>query len=154
VAGLSLATHIMTTVDILLHLAPALVLLFLGWIFVRRRLNRELPLFFAYMLYVLLATGGRISVIHRSSPFFWVFWSTEAGFGVFALLVMREVFHRVFALAYASGLKPWAVLYSRFAAKSDNPGRDELPLVRDSRFDPVGDSDQQAAVASLWRALF
>lgn len=97
-----LATHIMKTVDILFNLSPPVVVLLLSIIFVRRRLNRELPLFFIYMMYILVATAVRMSVMYRAGAYFWLFWGTEAGFGVFALLVMREVFHRVFALAYAS----------------------------------------------------
>jgi hypothetical protein len=40
-------------------------------------------------------------VIGRPFLFFWIYWITAALDGMLALLVLREVFHRVFALPYA-----------------------------------------------------
>lgn len=88
--------------DISLYFASPIVLLGLIIIFVRRRLSPEFPVFFAYLLYVPVTAVLRMSVNYHSPAYFWLYWSTEAGFGIFALLVLREVFHRVFAVAYAS----------------------------------------------------
>src|SRR5262249_54745599 len=94
-----LATH-MQAGDLILRFTPSAILLGLGTIFLRRKLYREFPFFFSYILYSLAATVLREIVIQRVLAYFWLYWITEALYGVLALLVLREVFHRVFALPY------------------------------------------------------
>ena len=99
VAGLSWPlTHMRVTDLILSLMAPTLLALLLV-IFVVRRHYREFPFFFVYILYAPLAT---LRVLAGGRPLFhfWVYWITEALYGILALLVLREVFHRVFALPY------------------------------------------------------
>ena len=92
----------MQTLDFSLYLASPIVLLGLIVIFLRRKLNKEFPLFFIYMLYVPVTAALRMSVMYHQAANFWVFWTTEAIYGALGLLVLREVFHRLFALSYAS----------------------------------------------------
>ncbi len=90
----------MSIAEISLYLASPLVLLVLVIIFVQRRLTREFPIFFAYMLYVPVTALLRVSVVHHPKMQFWLYWSTEAIYGVFALMVLSEVLGRLFSLAH------------------------------------------------------
>ena len=92
----------MRKLDIALHAVPALISLGVIVIFVRRRLNREFPAFFLYLLYVPLATVLRMSVKANEGIYYWSYWATEGLYGVLALFVLREVFHRLFSWAYAA----------------------------------------------------
>lgn len=128
----------MKTLDICLHIGPPIVLLSLIFILLRRQLHRDFRIFFLYMFYVPVATALQMAVMHRPAAYFWLYWSTEAGYGILALLVLREIFHRVFAVVYANyrwfrfllpaivifslGLSLWEVLQHPF-------GREDLPGV-------------------------
>lgn len=86
--------------DLVLSFTAPVILLGLGALLFRRRLYREFPLFFAYILYVPLADLLRISVTGRATPYYWVYWITEGIYGVTEVLVITEVFRRVFAMEY------------------------------------------------------
>ncbi|HLJ30344.1 MAG TPA: hypothetical protein VKY85_26805 [Candidatus Angelobacter sp.] len=90
----------MRTDDLVLALIAPVILVILIFIFVRRGLYREFPFFFVYILYSPLATAR--AFIHRPMLHFVCYWITEAIYGILALLVMREVFRRLFALPSAS----------------------------------------------------
>jgi hypothetical protein len=85
-----------------LHLAAPAIVLVVMIIVVRRRLYREFPLFFSYLLYVVIATGLRTSVSTKTAQYFWFYWITEAIYGVAELLVIREVFRRTFLVEYVA----------------------------------------------------
>lgn len=91
----------MRPTDLLLSFIAPAILVLLAIIFLRRRLYRELPFFFIYIVYAPLATL-RILTGSRPVLHFWLYWITEALYGILALLVLREVFHRVFAMSYAA----------------------------------------------------
>lgn len=95
----------MKALDFALSITPPLVLTWLILIFVRQRIYRDFGAFFAYMLYVLLAAGLRAAVVGRASPYYWLYWITEAIYGAAEMLVIREVFRHIFAIHYKSS--PW-----------------------------------------------
>jgi hypothetical protein len=95
----------MNIVDLSFHLAPPAILGWLAIIFVRRGIQREFPLFFAYLLYVPVATALRISVTGRAIPYYWLYWITEAIYAVAEMLVIREVLQHIHAIHYKSS--PW-----------------------------------------------
>ena len=90
----------MRSPDILLSIAAALLVIWLGGIFVRRELYREFPFFFAYIICSVMATAARLSASGDYRPFFKVYWGTEAAYALFALLALHEVFRRVFLAFY------------------------------------------------------
>jgi hypothetical protein len=71
-------------------------------IVVRRRLYKEFPAFFCYIVYVPIATALRISVTGRPTPYYWLYWITEGIYGAAEMLVITEVFRRVFILEFES----------------------------------------------------
>lgn len=91
----------MPFVDWALRLTPATMLVVLAVVFFRRKFYEDFPFFFAYILFAPLATIARISVRNQPWPYFVVYWSTEAVFGILALLALNEVFKRMFDLDYA-----------------------------------------------------
>lgn len=95
----------MKALDFALSVTPPLVLTWLILIFIRQRIYRDFGAFFAYMLYVLLAAGLRAAVVGKAIPYYWLYWITEAIYGVAEMLVIREVFRHIFAMHYKSS--PW-----------------------------------------------
>ena len=67
---------------------------------VRRRLHREFPLFFAYLILAVTVPLVRLSASGDYATFFKVFWTTEALYAFAALLALYEVFHEVFLPFY------------------------------------------------------
>jgi hypothetical protein len=96
--------------DLALHIASPLVLLFLTVVLYRRRTHIDFPLFFAYILYVPIATALRISVSGKPAIYFWLYWATQLIYGVIEVLVIREVFHRIFSFSH----KPHRIARSLF----------------------------------------
>jgi len=90
----------MKSADIVLSIAAALLVIWLGGIFVRRQLYRQFPFFFSYIICSVLSTAARLSVSGNYRPFFKVYWATEALYAVLALLALHEVFRRVFLAFY------------------------------------------------------
>jgi|GEM_PF-818610 len=90
----------MTVRDLILSFTAPAILLVLALIIVRRRLYREFPLFFTYVVFSAVVGALRETAIDHRFLYFWLYWITEALYGILALLVLREVFHRVFALPY------------------------------------------------------
>ena len=99
-----LATH-MKALDFALSITPPLVLTALILIFVRQKIYRDFAAFFGYMLYVLVAAGLRATVVGRAMPYYWLYWITEAIYGVAEMLVIREVFRHIFSAHYKN--YPW-----------------------------------------------
>jgi hypothetical protein len=67
---------------------------------VRRKLHREFPFFFAYLILSVIVPLIRLSVSGDYMTFFKVVWATEAIYAVLALLALYEVFHEVFLPFY------------------------------------------------------
>ena len=92
-----LATHLfMGRADKLLLLVVPTLSFWLVIIFSRKRLYRQFPFFFAYLISVITIGALRFSVIDRYRTYFKVYWATEAVYAVLALLALHEVFRRVF----------------------------------------------------------
>lgn len=69
----------------------------------RRRLHRELPLFFSYILANIFIGVARFIALKLSSPetYFYFYWASDVLIGIFELLVFYEVFlRRLFARFY------------------------------------------------------
>jgi len=90
----------MTVRDLILSFTAPAILLALALIMVRRRLYREFPVFFTYVVFSAIVGALRETAVDHRFLYFWLYWITEAFYGMLALLVLREVFHRVFALPY------------------------------------------------------
>lgn len=90
----------MRLVDWALRVTPAALLLTLVGVFVRRKFYRDFPFFFAYIVFAPLATAARVSVSTNPWRYAVVYWSTEAIFGILALMALNEVFKRMFDLDY------------------------------------------------------
>jgi hypothetical protein len=88
--------------DLILSFTAPLILLGLGAVLFRRRLYREFPLFFAYILYVPFADLLRISVASRPTPYYWLYWITEGIYGAAEVSVITEVFRWLFILEFES----------------------------------------------------
>jgi hypothetical protein len=81
-------------------IAPALEIWLLS-IFFRRRLYREFPFFFTYIVSSILIAISRLSVAHNYQVYFNIFWATAVIYGILALLALYEVFHWVFLEYYS-----------------------------------------------------
>src|SRR5215469_15130786 len=92
----------MTIRDLFLSFTAPAILLVLALIFLRRKLYREFPLFFTYVVYSAVGGALRETAIHHQFLYFWLYWISEALYGILALLVLREAFYRVFALPHAA----------------------------------------------------
>lgn len=86
----------MRSLDILLPVIGSALLLALSVIMVRRRLQREYPFFFAYVVFVLLSSVAVFSLSGHAKIFFRLYWATEPVNAVLALLALHEAFRDVF----------------------------------------------------------
>jgi hypothetical protein len=101
-----LATHIsMWTRDVVIGLVGPILSCWLMVILVTRRLYREFPFFFAYIVAVVAVTALRLWVMPDYPIFFKVYWASECLYAVMALLALHEIFHTVFNEFYE--LWPW-----------------------------------------------
>lgn len=90
----------MNKVDLILSFSAPAILLAIAAILLKRQLFREFPLFFVYILYsAIVGVLREIAVEHRVF-YYWVYWITEGIYGVTEVLVITEVFRRVFAMEY------------------------------------------------------
>lgn len=90
----------MPTHDIALQLAALALTVWLTALFIRRKLYREFPFFFLYLIASVLIPVVRLAVRNDYLTFFEVVWSTETIYIMLALLALREVFRKVFAAFY------------------------------------------------------
>jgi hypothetical protein len=97
----NLAPHnYMGALDLSLSIAAAVLTILLAAALLRRKLQHEFPLFFAYVSFAILATCVRLSVSGNYQTYFKVYWATSALYSVLALLVLYEVFREVFLPFY------------------------------------------------------
>lgn len=90
----------MSYLDLLLRLVASVLLVALIALLVRRKLRPQFPFFFIYSILSILGTlSGQIASSHPVAYFIF-YWSAQATYAVFALLVIREVFHHVFRSEY------------------------------------------------------
>lgn len=86
----------MKVFDIGIQIFGGGLLVWLAAVIARRKLHREYPFFFAYILFTILATGIRVSASGNERTYFFVYWSSDAIFAVLALLALHEAFRDVF----------------------------------------------------------
>src|SRR5579859_2148883 len=86
--------------DIVLTLIGPVLTTWVAALVVRRKLHREFPFFFAYLILSIVVPLVRLSVSGNYVTFFIVFWATEALYALVALLALYEVFHQVFLPFY------------------------------------------------------
>jgi hypothetical protein len=91
----------MRKIDILLLLVGPALQSILVLIFLKRKLYRQLPFFFSFLVAAITISGLRLSVIGSYRTYFKVFWITEAIYALWTLLVLHEVFRHVFSDLYA-----------------------------------------------------
>lgn len=86
--------------DIALTLIGPLLTAWVAALVVRRKLHREFPFFFTYLLVSVLVPVLRLTVSGTYATFFMVFWITEVLYASLAVLAVYEVFHEVFLPFY------------------------------------------------------
>jgi hypothetical protein len=86
--------------DSLLILVVPSLLVWVGWIFIKRQLYRKFPFFFIYICSAILVSVLRLSVIGDYRLYFKVFWSTEGLYALLSLLALHEVFRYIFIEFY------------------------------------------------------
>jgi hypothetical protein len=91
--------------DIALELIALGLTAWVAVLVVRRKLYREFPFFFAYLILSVIVPLVRLSVSGNYLTFFKVFWATEALYALLALLALYEAFHEVFRPFYL--VWPW-----------------------------------------------
>lgn len=107
-AGLLWPLTDMRKSDILLSLVGPFVGAFLAAILVWRKVNREFPFFFLYVISSIGFPILRLCVSGDYKFFFWIYWGTEAIYVFLALLALHEVFRKVFVTFYE---KRWFRLF-------------------------------------------
>jgi len=90
----------MSKIGILLGVIAQVLAIWLAAVLVRRRLHREFPFFFLYVVSSALIPAVRISSSSNYQLFFILTWATEALYVVLSLLALHEVFRKVFASFY------------------------------------------------------
>src|SRR5690349_13796170 len=90
----------MKPLDLILTLIGPILTAWLVVLFVWRKLHREFPLFFLYLIASVLVPLVRLAFHYDYLVWFKVVWSTEALYVVLALLALHESFRKVFAAFY------------------------------------------------------
>ena len=97
----------MSKIGILLSLTAACLQIFLITIFVRRKLYQEFPFFLAYITASVFIAVVRLSVSNDRAVYFYVYWATEAVYAILGILVLHQVFRRVFNEFYSHWPRFW-----------------------------------------------
>ncbi len=90
----------MKWLDLILTLIGPILTAWLAAFLVWRKLHREFPFFFVYLIVSVLVPATRLAFHHDYLVWFKIVWSTEAIYVVLALLALHEVFRKVFAAFY------------------------------------------------------
>lgn len=98
----------------LLNLVAPVLELVLSVILVRRKLHREYPFFFVYLVSSICIAILRVFAATSYRYYFLIFWRSEAVYAVLALLVLHEVFRWFFSAFY----RHWSWFWALFPAVS------------------------------------
>jgi hypothetical protein len=90
----------MFNTDFILSMIAPAVALGLAVTFIRRNVYRTFPTFFAYLCYSVAAWIVRRAVSGQPGLYAWAYWATEILFAILALLVIIEVYRRLFPIEY------------------------------------------------------
>lgn len=98
----------MRKADLLLGFVSLIGAIWLATVLSQRKIYREFPLFFSYVSSSILFIILKLSISGNYQLFFFVSWAIEIIYVVLALLVLDEVFRKVFAAFYE---KRWFWLF-------------------------------------------
>src|SRR4029077_12274925 len=92
----------------LITLFTALVLeVGLAALLLRRKVPHVFPIFFAYIVYSIVASITQLCAISDYRTYYFVYWGNEAIVVILSILALWEVFRWVFALFWLSGWFRW-----------------------------------------------
>jgi hypothetical protein len=80
----------------ILAYAPFILQLLLSYVLVRQKVYRVFPWFFAYTLFSIVAAIARFAFKNYETPYFYLYWGTDAVQSVLGGIVMYEVCRGVF----------------------------------------------------------
>lgn len=86
--------------ELLFGLFVAGLLVCLVAIMWKRKIHRDFPWFFAYLISVVLATLIEDTVFRKPGPYFYTYWSCDAVSLTLALFALHEAFRHVFLVFY------------------------------------------------------
>lgn len=95
--------------DILLGFVAPVLEIWLAGILIRRKLYREFPFFFAYIVSSILIALCRSLAAQNYHVYFVVYWASAAAYALLALLVLHEVFRWAFLEFYEHWRWFWLV---------------------------------------------
>jgi hypothetical protein len=90
----------MQPLGLILSLTASSLVFGLIMLFVKRRLYADFPWFFVYLACSIVMTVIRLVFRGEYVTIYKIFWATEAIYAILALVVLNEVFHRVFRAFY------------------------------------------------------
>jgi hypothetical protein len=99
----------MTRLGILLSLAVTALQAGLLAILVWRKIYREYPFFFSYIIFSIYSAFARLAVAQHYQVYFMVFWITAGIYAVLGLLVLDEIFRWFFSAFYRYWNWFWAL---------------------------------------------
>lgn len=65
------------------------------WLLLRNRVFRTFPWFFSYTLFAVIAGISRLVFMHHPTPYYYVYYGTDAVYALFGFAVTYEVFRHV-----------------------------------------------------------
>jgi len=92
----TLASHNMGTVNLVLLAITLALELFLASVLLRRNVYWQFPFFFAYVVSTIVATAAQLAANSHYRVYFIVYWISEGLLALLAILALHEVFRRVF----------------------------------------------------------
>ena len=90
----------MKLIDIVVGTTGTALLLAIAGVMLRRRLWREYPFFFAYVVFNAVSAVFLLLVISRYKVFFFSYWMIEVISAILVLLALHEAFYDVFRAFY------------------------------------------------------
>lgn len=99
----------MTRLGIFLSLTVTALQAGLLAILLWRKIHREYPFFFSYIIFSICVAVARLAVAPHYQVYFVVFWITAGIYAVLGLLVLDEVFHWFFSAFYQHWSWFWAL---------------------------------------------
>lgn len=90
--------------DVILVSSGLLLYIWLTVMLLRHRVYRRFPFFVVYSIYAIVASAGSLVALYVPGTYFYVFWISEIGSLLLAVIAIHEVFQSVFEGFY---LLPW-----------------------------------------------
>jgi hypothetical protein len=90
----------MTLPELFLFCVGFILLVWLATTLIRRKLYKQYPFFFVFLVLEILLTAALFAVYHKRAIYFWVYWIGDLIDTIIALIAIYEVFRQVFHLFY------------------------------------------------------